>query len=150
MINVIKHDGSTEALDITKATKSLKWAIGNLEKVSVSDIEMQSRLHFYDGIKTSYILDVFIKTTYDMSSVRHINYDAVCKNLKLQKLYKHLFKGIYPCSLQEFIKNKEHLYNKTIYQYNEKQLEKLNSAIDHKRDFNFTASGLDAVLESYS
>ena len=92
-INVIKHNGSTEPLQIAKSTKSLEWAIGDLPGVSLSDIEMQSQLHFYDGIHTSFILDVFIKTTYDMSSLRYPNYDIVSRNLKLQKLYKQMFEG---------------------------------------------------------
>lgn len=149
IIHVIKNDGSREPLDISKATDSLQWAIGDLKNVSVSDIEMQSKLHFYDGIKTSYITDVFIKTTYDMSSIRHINYDAVCKNLKIQKLYKSIFKGIYPCSLRDFIKDKKEIYNKNIYKYTKDELIYLDSIIEHNRDFNFTASGLDAVVEGY-
>lgn len=148
-IMVEKNDGSFEPLQIKKATDSLVWATGDLKGVSASDIEMQSKLHFYDGIKTSYILDVFIKVTYDMSSLRNINYDAVCKNLKIQKLYKHLYKGIKPCSLKEFIKGKEDIYNKNIYSYSKEELDVLEKEIDHSRDFNFTASGLDAVIDSY-
>ena len=62
MINVIKHDGTTEPLIIEKATRSLEWAIGTLSGVSLSEIEIQSKLHFFEGIKTSYITDIFIKT----------------------------------------------------------------------------------------
>jgi len=148
-MRALKNDGSYEELDISKGTKSLKWAIGDLKGVSTSEIEMQSKLHFYDGISTAYILDVYIKTCYDLSSLRDINYDAVCKNLKLQKLYKNIFKGVKPCSIKEFIAGKEKIYNQNIYRYSDKELALIEQAIDHSRDFNFTASGLDAVTEGY-
>ena len=54
-INVVKHNGELEPLDLTKPTASLEWATDGLSGVSVSDIMMQSKLHFFDGIATSYI-----------------------------------------------------------------------------------------------
>ena len=145
-IMVIKHDGSKEPLNWDKATDSLKWATAGLENVSISDIEMQSKLHVYDGIPTSFILDVFIKTTYDMSSLRYINYDAVSRNLKLQKLYKQVFQSTKPPSLHDFIKNSKNKYADCIYDYSYEQLTHLEMVIDHSRDFSFTASGIDACL----
>ena len=85
-MKVLKNDGTLEPLNLQKFRDSLTWAKQDYKNVSVSDIEMQCKLHMYDGIPTSYILDVSIKATYDMSSLRHIEYDAVSRNLKLQKL----------------------------------------------------------------
>ncbi len=98
-MNVLKNDGTLEPLNLQKFRDSLIWAKGNLKNVSVSDIEMQCKLHMYDGIPTSYILDVSIKATYDMSSLRNKEYDEVSRNLKLQKLYKQVFKSTKPYSL---------------------------------------------------
>ena len=95
-MNVTKHDGSLEPLDLQKFRDSLQWATDGIKGVSVSDIEMQCKLHMYDGIPTSYILDVSIKTTYDMSSIRYFGYDEVSRNLMLQKLYKQVFKSTKP------------------------------------------------------
>ena len=147
-IYVVKHDGSKEPLMIDKATKSLQWAIGDLQGVSLSDIEMQSKLHFYDGIKTSYILDVFIKTCDDLATLRNPNYDAVARNLKLQKLYKRVFGGITPPSLSEFIQQRvsDGHYSSNLL---EAPLNYLDSVIDHSRDFNFTSSGLDDLVSGY-
>ena len=111
-MRVLKNDGSLEEMNLQKFRDSLTWAKGNLKNVSVSDIEMQCKLHMYDGIPTSYILDVSIKATYDMSSLRHIEYEEVCRNLKLQKLYKQVFKSTTPCSLKDFlVKNKKYYPN---------------------------------------
>ena len=98
-INVVKHNGTLEPLDLTKPTASLEWATAGISGVSVSDIMMQSKLHFFDGITTSYITDIFIKTCDDLADLRNVNYDKVARNLKLQKLYKHVFNSITPPSL---------------------------------------------------
>jgi ribonucleoside-diphosphate reductase alpha chain len=140
---------------IDKATLSLQWAVGDLSGVSVSDIEMQSKLHFYDGIHTSYILDVFIKTCEDLADLRHINYDAVARNLKLQKLYKQVFNSITPPSLQSFLSDRvlDNHYSPELNParliYNGIDFAQLEAAMDHSRDFTFTASGLDLLVNGY-
>lgn len=150
-INVVKHDGSIEPLMLDKATKSLQWAVGDTPGVSVSDIEMQSKLHFYDGIHTSYILDVFIKTCDDLATLRAPNYDIVARNLKLQKLYKCVFKGIYPQALVPFLEDRVSVghYSANLINIPNIDYKRLADVIDHSRDFNFTSSGLDALIRGY-
>jgi ribonucleoside-diphosphate reductase alpha chain len=145
-MNVTKHNGTLEPLDYQKFRDSLTWAKGNLKNVSVSDVEMQCKLHMYDGIPTSYILDVSIKATYDMSSLRNFEYDEMSRNLKLQKLYKQVFKSTKPYSLREHISNNAYEYNKLIMSYSDEELDELDKAIDHSRDFTFSASGLDKTI----
>ncbi len=107
-MRVLKNSGTLEPLELQKFRNSLIWASKNVKNVSVSDIEMQCKLHMYDKIPTSYILDVAIKATYDMSTLRHHGYDEVSRNLKLQKLYKQVFKSTEPYTLKEHInKNKK-------------------------------------------
>lgn len=145
-MKVLKNNGTKEPLDLQKFRDSLVWAKQDYKNISVSDIEMQCKLHMYDGIPTSYILDVAIKATYDMSTLRHHGYDAVSRNLKLQKLYKQVFKSTEPYTLKEHIeKNKEH-YGEMILTYTDEELEELETYIDHSRDFSFSASGLDKTL----
>ena len=149
-INVVKHNGELEPLNLTKPTASLEWATDGLTGVSVSDIMMQSKLHFFDGITTSYITDIFIKTCDDLADLRNINYDKVARNLKLQKLYKHVFNSITPPSLMEFIEDriKAGHYSKNLFS-DGVDYEALDKAINHTRDFTFTSSGLDALVQGY-
>ena len=116
-MKVIKNDGSKEPLDLQKFRNSLIWAKQDYKNVSISDIELQCKLHIYDGIPTSYMLDVAIKATYDMSSLRHHEYDAVSRNLKLQKLYKQVFKSTEPYTLKEHIQKNKEYYGNTILSY---------------------------------
>jgi len=145
----IKKDGRHEKIMAEKIEKSVTWATEGIPGVSVSDILKATKLHFYDGIKTSYILDATIKTTYDMSSLRYPGYDSVSRNLTLQKLYKNIYGSKEPLSLSDFVKGKEHRYNYRIYEGIKKYGKLLNDALVHKRDFNYSASGLNYVVGSY-
>lgn len=150
-INVVKHDGSVEPLDLTKPTASLEWATEGLSGVSVSDIMIQSKLHFFDNIKTSFITDIFIKTCDDMADLRNLNYDKVARNLKLQKLYKQAFNSIEPPRLNDFLvkRVKDGHYSSNLIFNNSIDYQALEDAIDHTKDFNFTSSGLDALIKGY-
>jgi len=145
----IKRDGRREKIDESKIEKSVTWAVDSIPGVSVSDILMATKIHFYDGISTKFILDATIKTTYDMSSVRYPGYDAVSRNLTLQKLYKNIYGGTAPLHIKEFVKDKEFRYNHRIYEGLELYGEELNNALVHKRDFDYSASGLNYVVENY-
>jgi ribonucleoside-diphosphate reductase alpha chain len=146
---VRKHNGGTELLNINKITKSVEWACKDISKVSVSDILMNAKLHFYDGIETSYILDTTIKVADDMASERTPQYADVARNLKLQKLYKNVFKDVVPCSLLTYISDRKAIYNENIYKAYTNFGNRLEEAVDHKRDFSLTSSGLDALLLQY-
>lgn len=147
-MNVLKHNGSLEPLNLQKFRDSLQWATKGIKNVSVSDIEMQCKLHMYDGIPTSYILDVSIKATYDMSTLRNFEYDEVSRNLKLQKLYKQVFKSTKPHSLSHHLSLWPIQYGSIIYSYSIDELYQLEKAINHSRDFTFSASGLDKTINN--
>ena len=150
-INVVKADGTTESLDTSKGSASLEWAIGDLPGVSLSEIEIQSNLHFFDGIKTSYITDIFIKTCDDMASLRTPNYDIVARNLKLQKLYKRVFGSTTPPNLFNFLSERaaDGHYSKELLHLSNAAYSQLEQAIDHSRDFTFSSAGLDALINGY-
>lgn len=147
-MNVLKNNGTLEPLNLQKFRDSLKWATSGIKNVSISDIEMQCKLHMYDGIPTSYILDVSIKATYDMSTLKNFEYDKVSRNLKLQKLYKQVFKSTKPHSLEKHLNLWPEKYGDIMYSYSTLQLTILNGMIDHSRDFTFSASGLDKTINN--
>lgn len=150
-MQVIKANGVREDLDLTKASKSLQWAIGDLTGVSQSDIEIQSQLHFFDGIKTSFITDVFIKTCDDMATLRNPNYDIVARNLKLQRLYKRVFGSINPPKFLPFLIERVESghYSSNLLIEGPIDYNALEKAIDHSRDFTFSSAGLDALVNGY-
>ncbi|MFA6811695.1 MAG: ATP cone domain-containing protein [Bacteroidaceae bacterium] len=51
-IQVIKRDGTLAAIDLSMIHEAVEWACNGYDNVSVSDIEINSRLQFYDKITT--------------------------------------------------------------------------------------------------
>jgi len=51
MINVIKRSGSYEPLDIEKLHKVVTFACEDIAGVSVSEVEINSKIQFYDMIQ---------------------------------------------------------------------------------------------------
>jgi ribonucleoside-diphosphate reductase alpha chain len=151
-MNVIKHNGSTEPLDIEKIRNSLLWASKDCKNINISDLELSAKLELYDGIKTSFIHDIFIKTAEDMSSLRNIEWDEVAKNLILQKIYKEVNGSIHPLPLRQIIDRGIQFgkYTKNLLSLSDEELSELDNEIVYDRDFTFTASGIKALLKSYS
>ena len=52
MTQVIKRDGSQEPLNIDKLHKVVSYACEGIAGVSASEVEINSKISFYDGIKT--------------------------------------------------------------------------------------------------
>ena len=151
MINVTKHNGSIEPLDVAKITRSLTWAAGDL-KVSVSDVEVACNLHFYDGIPSSEILDITIKTCKDMTSLRHVDYDAMARNLMLQKVYREAFSGGEKDFLLGSIDRSvvAGFYTPVLLaSFKDPEIHELCKYIDHSRDFNFSMAGLEQLIDKY-
>lgn len=151
-LNVTKLDGSKEPLAVHKITKSLEWASGEKYKHLVGQIQIDSKIHFYDGISTEFINDIMIKTCRDNSDLRNMGMDVIAKNLMLQKIYKQVNKSIEPRHLQDILTSGINLgvYNPKLAElYSTEELNALHNCIDFSRDFDFTASGLEALVEKY-
>jgi len=150
-MNVIKHDGSVEPLHPEKRTKSLEWAHEGLD-VSVQDVEDSVALHFYDGIKTSDILDATIKTCRDMSTLKSPDYDIMGMRLVMQKLYKAAYHSTKPWPLYSYLYQKieDAYYSETLLEsFTIDEISDLDKHIDHSRDFTFTLSGIEKFIDAY-
>ena len=151
-ISVVKRDGRKEQLDISKVNKMTFEACEGLTGVSESQIEMNSGLQFYDGVTTEEVQEILIKSAADLISLDTPNYQYAAGRLLLFALRKKaLGKFRYP-HLQEIIKHniKLGLYDPSIMEtYSEEEIDKLNSIVNHERDFLFTYAGLRQVIDKY-
>ena len=68
-IHVIKTDGRKETLDVRKVQKITQEACDGLHGVSPSQVEMNSGIQFYDGIETSDIQKILVKSASDLISL---------------------------------------------------------------------------------
>ena len=150
---VKKRNGSVEPLDLDKMHLMVEEATKGLAGVSASQVEMKSGIQFYDGITTAEIQEILIKAASDLIDVDHPNYQYVAARLLLFSLRKSLYgkmremptleNHIYDCVGSE-------VYDSDIYtKYSKEEIEKVNSFIDHDRDFLFTYAGLRQVVDKY-
>jgi ribonucleoside-diphosphate reductase alpha chain len=150
---VKKRDGRIESLDLDKMHLMVEEACNGLAGVSASQVEMTSGIQFYDGITTAEIQEILIRSASDLIDLDHPNYQYVAARLLLfavrKQLYgkmkelPHLEQHIYVCVNQEVYDNE--IFDK----YTKEEIDKVNSFIDHDRDFLFTYAGLRQVVDKY-
>ena len=150
---VKKRDGRIEPLDLEKMHLMVEEACQGLAGVSASQVEMKSGIQFYDGITTGEIQEILIRSASDLIDLDHPNYQFVAARLLLFSLRKslygkmrelpHLETHVHTCVSKQ-------VYDSDIYnKYSKEEIEKVNSFIDHNRDFLFTYAGLRQVVDKY-
>jgi ribonucleoside-diphosphate reductase alpha chain len=150
---VIKRNGSVEKLNLDKIHVMVGEACEGLSGVSASQVEMQSGIQFYDGITTSEIQEILIRSASDLIDLDHPNYQYVAARLLLFSLRKSLYGKMreFP-HLQDHINScvEKEVYDKDILvNYTKEELDKANSFVDHDRDYLFTYAGLRQVVDKY-
>jgi len=156
-IKVQKRDGSVEPLNLDKIHRMVEDACEGLGSgVSASQVEMNSGLQFYDQIKTSDIQEILVRSASDLIDLDHYNYQFVAARLLLFGLRKQLFgsgwlkQGHPHISIQIEKCIKKGVYdNSIIDKYSAEDWDKIDSWIDHDRDFLFTHAGLRQVVDKY-
>jgi ribonucleoside-diphosphate reductase alpha chain len=151
--NVVKRNGSVEGLDLNKLHLMVEEACKDLAGVSASQVEMQSGIQFYDGITTGEVQEILIRSASDLIDLEHPNYQFVAARLLLFALRKQLFGRMHECPT--VLEHTQKCVELGIYDaeilvlYNAEEFEKLQSFIDHGRDYLFTYAGLRQVVDKY-
>ena len=150
---VVKRNGSIEPLNLEKMHIMCEKACKGLAGVSASQVEIQSGIQFYDGITTGEIQEILIRSASDLIDLDHPNYQFVAARLLLFTLRKQVFGRIHDHPpLIEQVKNciKAGVYDKELLNlYTEQEFAKLESFIDHDRDYLFTYAGLRQIVDKY-
>ena len=150
---VVKRDGKTEPLDLNKLHVMVEQACKDLAGVSASQVEIQSGIQFYDGISTSEIQEILIRSASDLVSLDHPNYQFVAARLLLFALRKQLYGRMHEVpTVKEHVERCVTLrvYDASILDdYTDEEFNKLQSYIDHHRDYLFTYAGLRQVVDKY-
>ena len=151
-IQVIKRDGTRESIDLEKIHRVVHWASQDLENISVSQVEINSRLAFFDGIKTEDIHETIIKSAADLISTNVPDYQYLAARLTIFHLRKKAFKSFTPPSLIHHVINLTDLgiYDKDILnKYNKTEFKELDNYIDHWRDMNFSYAAVKQLEGKY-
>lgn len=154
-INIIKRDGSSEPLDISKIQKQTKDAVFGLDGVSQSDLELDAKIQFVDGMKSSDIQSALIGTAVQKIDIDTPNYTFVAARLFLYDLYHNVGKVL------GTEKGNPYGHLKDTVQYGIDQgrykrnladgydLEDLNDYIKPERDLVFNFLGIKTAYDKY-
>ena len=153
-IHVVKRDGEQTLLDLDKIHAMVEHACNGLAGVSESQVEMNANLQFFDGIKTSDIQEILIRSANDLISLEAPNYQFVAARLLLFSLRKAVYNGHpdgHPPLHEHVVRCAARgVYDASILQkYTDEEWEKLNSFMDHDRDYLFTYAGIRQVVDKY-
>ena len=152
-ITVKKRDGSIERLDLDKLHVMVEEACKDLAGVSASQVEINSGIQFYDGITTAEIQEILIRSASDLIDLENPNYQFVAARLLLFAIRKQL------CGRrEEIIALKDHIKRcvdlgvydaEVLTKYTEVEIDKIDTFINHDRDYLFTYAGLRQVVDKY-
>ncbi len=149
MIRVIKRNGRVEPLDISKIQKYTKAACDGLNGVSQSELEVDAKIQFRDGISTEEIQQTLIRTAVDKIDVDRPNWSFVAARLFLYDLYHKVSGFTGYIHLREYFERGER-EGRIIPGLKEKyDLDDLNDYIDPKRDLQFTYLGIRTLYDRY-
>jgi len=149
MINVIKRTGKKESLDFRKIQKQTGPATEGLEGVSASELEMDAKIIFKDGIKTSDIQTTLIKTAVDKIDIDSPNWTFVASRLFIYDIYHKVRHSTGGISLKNTITKGQEI---KLYQDGIEilyDLDELDSYIDNNRDQQFTYLGIKMLSDRY-
>jgi len=151
-LQVVKRDGTREFIDLEKIHRVVHWASQDLDNISVSQVEINSQLAFFDGIKTEDIHETIIKSAADLISTDVPDYQYLAARLAIFHLRKKAFKSFTPPSLIHHVINLTDLgiYDKDILKkYNKTEFKELDNYIDHWRDMNFSYAAVKQLEGKY-
>ena len=150
---VKKRNGAIEPLNLEKMHVMVEEACKGLAGVSASQVEIQSGIQFYDGISTGEIQEILIRSASDLIDLDHPNYQYVAARLLLYSVRKQIFGRIHDHpKLIDHVKKcvDAGVYDKELLDlYSEEEFVKLETFIDHERDYLFTYAGLRQVVDKY-
>lgn len=149
MITIIKRNGRTEPLDISKIQKYTSAAVKDLSNVSQSELEVDAQIHFRDGITSAEIQKTLIKTAVDKIDIDAPNWTFVASRLFMFNLYHQVngFTGY--DSLKKYFEKGEkegRLLQGLADMYD---LDRLEKHIKPERDMLFNYLGVKTLYDRY-
>ncbi|MBZ7996984.1 ribonucleoside-diphosphate reductase subunit alpha [Campylobacter canadensis] len=148
-MKVLKRNGRVEELDISKIKKYTTLATEGLENVSQSELEVDAKIQFRDGISSEEIQTTLIKTAVDKIDIDRPDWSFVAARLFLYDLYHKVNPQKEYSHIKEYFEKGEaagriHLGLKEKY-----DLEDLNNYIKPERDLQFTYLGIKTLYDRY-
>lgn len=150
-MNVTKRNGKIEKIDLEKIHQVVEWAAEGLD-VSVSQVELDAQIQFYEGIKTKDIHNTLIRAAADLISEETPDYQYLSARLAMFAIRKEAYGQYTPRKLAEQLEwgVDHYLYDKGLLKsYTAEELEIIDGFVDHDRDMNYAYAGIEQLRSKY-
>jgi ribonucleoside-diphosphate reductase alpha chain len=157
-INVVKRNGETVPLDISKIQRQVSYGCRGIDNVSPSMIEIKAQIELHDGMSTETIDELLLKAMVDLidetenPDINNVNYQYVAGRQKVSMLRKEVYGSYDPPSLYEIVKkNVSHgMYTAELLEwYTKEEWDIIDLFIDHSKDENYTYAAIAQLAEKY-
>lgn len=168
-IKIQKRNGTLEKLSIEKIKKVIDFACKDSENCPSSELELDAKIQFRDGMSTKEIQKILIQTAIEkvinnkedeygnIIKDININWQYVASKLLIYDLYKesainrnynHFGYGDFYELIRKLIK--ENLYGKYLLKhYSKDEIDELGKYINSERDYLFNYDGLNLLSKRY-
>ena len=151
-MQVRKRDGTLEDLNIDKLHKVVMYACEGIAGVSASQVEINSKIQFFDKIDTEDIQETLIKSAADLISEEAPNYQYVAGRLINYHLRKMVYGQFEPPCLCDVVQENidAGFYDPEFTDlYTKDEINQLQSYIDHERDEVLTYAAMEQFRGKY-
>ncbi|KAA6224565.1 MULTISPECIES: ribonucleoside-diphosphate reductase subunit alpha [unclassified Campylobacter] len=148
-MKVIKRNGRTEELDVSKIKKCTSDAVAGLDGVSLSELELDAKIQFRDGISTEEIQKTLIKTAVEKIDIDCPNWTFVAARLFLYDLYKKVNGMNRYNHLRDYFEKGEKAGRILLGLKEKYDLDDLNDYLKPQRDLQFTYLGIKTLYDRY-
>ena len=151
-MQVKKRDGTLEDLNIEKLHKVVMYACEDISGVSASEVEINSKIQFFDKIVTEDIQETLIKSAADLISEESPNYQYVAGRLINYHLRKQVYGTFEPPCLCDIIQDNidAGFYDPEFVElYTKEEINQLQDYIDHNRDEVLTYAAMEQFRGKY-
>jgi len=157
-INVIKRDGETVPLDISKIQRQVAYGCRGIDNVSPSMIEIKAQIELHDGMTTKTIDELLLKAMVNLidetenPDINNVNYQYVAGRQKVSMLRKEVYGTYTPPPLYDIVtKNIElGMYTSELLDwYTKEEWDIIDLFIDHSKDENYTYAAIAQLTEKY-
>jgi len=157
-IQVIKRNGESVPLDISKIQRQVAYGCRGIDNVSPSMIEIKAQIQLHDGMSTETIDELLLKAMVDLidesenEDINNVNYQYVAGRQKVSMLRKEVYGQYEPPSLYEIVKtNIEHgMYTSELLDwYTKEEWDIIDLFIDHSKDESYTYAAIAQLAEKY-
>ena len=151
-MQVKKRDGTLEDLNIDKLHKVVMYACEDISGVSASEVEINSKIQFFEKIATEDIQETLIKSAADLISDDAPNYQYVAGRLINYHLRKMVYGQFEPPCLCDIIQDNINagFYDPEFTElYTKEEIDQLQSYIDHNRDEVLTYAAMEQFRGKY-